>query len=79
MVRGLLRAIGLPVHKGWRDAGHNPGCERCCKGCGERQTKYSLGMPGHRVPEWWETTQSGDGSCGEIPEQPVRMSFYTRM
>jgi hypothetical protein len=76
MIRKLLRALGLPVHKGWRRIGrHN--FDRRCTGCGERQMKYSMGWPGHRVPEWWETTENGDSSCGNIPEMQPRMIFYT--
>lgn len=70
-MRRLLRWLGFKVHKGWK-ATHWSGCNKVCVGCGEERTEYCLnGRLGG--PSWWETSSSGDGSCGPIPELPIRI------
>lgn len=72
MIRALLRKLGLRIHKGWRDE-HPSGYVIRCIGCGEQRTAYQLGSA-LGAEGWWETSDSGDGSCGPIPELPTR--FY---
>jgi hypothetical protein len=70
MIRSLLRWLGAPVHKGWI-ATHPSGSSKRCIGCGEEREEYTLWVT-PAGPDWWETSKSGDGSCGPIPELPVR-------
>lgn len=71
LVRRLLRAAGLAVHVGWK-ATHRSGFELECVGCGERRSAFQLDRS-YNAPSWWETTASGDGSCGAIAELPTRV------
>ncbi len=61
----LIVYLWSPRHKGWV-ATHPSGCEKRCIGCGEERTEYMLWVT-PPAPDWWETTKSGDGSCGPIP------------
>lgn len=73
LLRRAFRAMGLPVHAGWRHT-HPSGFDIQCKGCGERRSMYALrGHYGSRDPSWWETTKEGDGSCGPIKPLPARI------
>jgi hypothetical protein len=67
MMAKLLRLLGLRCHRwAYRRAAY-----RVCKDCGEHQMKYVLWVKGDQ-PTWWETSQSGDGSCG-VKEKPIRI------
>lgn len=68
-LRAVLRRLGLPLHKGWR-ATHRSGFDIECIGCGERRSMYA--RPWRLSGGWWETTASGDGSCGKLRELPER-------
>lgn len=67
MIRALLRKLGFRVHRGWRPT-HRSGYDIECVGCGEKRTAYQ--RPWDWRTSWWETTASGDGSCGPIRELP---------
>lgn len=67
----LLRKLGFKVHK-WKRVDHW-GCELECEICGERQSKYVLWVNDTRMPTWWETTASGDGTCCHTRELPTRI------
>jgi hypothetical protein len=71
MLRKILRKLGFNVHKGWTSI-HRSGCHIRCIGCGEERMEYLLWVTGD-MPSWWETSKSGDGSCGPIPELPIRI------
>jgi hypothetical protein len=72
----LVWALTLPKHKhkGWV-ATHRSGYEIRCTGCGEERS-LMMGWVTPSVPDWWETSNTGDGSCGPIPELPRRWEFY---
>jgi hypothetical protein len=72
MIRALLRRLGVQIHKGWKYGRH--GCSKECVGCGERRERYMAWVT-PSMPDWWETTKSGDGSCGDIPELPRRLEI----
>ena len=66
----MLRKLGFKVHK-WEDT-HLSGCSIRCAICGERQDEYMLWVYGE-MPSWWETTESGDGSCSDTSERATRI------
>lgn len=68
----LLRFFGINCHR-WK-ATHRSGYNRECLDCGEEQQAFQL--RGSRITghHWWETTRSGDGSCG-VDELPERLEF----
>jgi hypothetical protein len=72
MIRRVLTFLFGPYHKGWSYGRH--ACSRTCIGCGEVQEKYMAWVT-PPMPDWWETTRSGDGSCGDIPELPRRLEI----
>lgn len=72
-MRSLLIWLGFRIHKGWKITDRH-GFETECTGCGERRSTYTLLVKGG-WPDWQETTKSGDGSCGPIPELPCRWEF----
>lgn len=72
LVRSILRKFGFNIHGGWV-ATHRSGCEIKCIGCGERRSLMTAWVE-PKMADWWETSASGDGSCGQIKELASR--FY---
>jgi len=65
----FLRKLGFKLHR-WEST-HPSGSEVRCKDCGERRSEFVLWVEG-KQPTWWETTESGDGSCS-VEELPTRV------
>ena len=72
LFRKLLRKIGFNIHAGWQTT-HRSGCEIKCVGCGERRSLMSAWVK-PAIPDWWETSESGNGNCGQIKE--LEAKFY---
>lgn len=71
LVRKILRKFGFNVHKGWRKT-HRSGYKIQCVGCGEKRSLMTA-LVTPPMPDWWETDETGDGSCGKIKELPIRI------
>lgn len=70
-IRKCLRKLGFNVHKGWV-ATHRSGYSIKCIDCGEKRSQMTAWVS-PPMADWWETDESGDGSCGQIKELPSRL------
>jgi len=71
LIRKCLRKLGFRIHKGWRKT-HRSGYKIQCVGCGEKRSQMTAWVS-PPMADWWETDESGDGSCGQIKELPSRL------